>query len=74
MIFRSPYDLETVIVLEGSEYYEFIHGESKSEALYGPVAANEHLLFQLSSMASLRVTTPGPPAVTIITSCSSGEG
>ena len=36
MIFRSPYDLETVIVLEGSEYYEFIHGESKSEALSGP--------------------------------------
>jgi hypothetical protein len=26
-MFRSPYDLETVIVLEGSEYYEFIHGE-----------------------------------------------
>ena len=36
-------------------------------------AANERLLFQLSSMALSRVTTPGPPAGTTITSCSSGK-
>ena len=67
---RSPYDLETVIVLEGSEYYEFIHGKPiRSQGQ----SANEHLLFQLSSTASSRVTTPGHPAEITITSCSSGK-
>ena len=33
MLFRSPYDLETVIVLEGSDHYEFINGEQPMRIL-----------------------------------------
>ena len=46
---RSPYDLETVIILEGSEYYEFIHVEQYGYVKsYNPKTTSgdhHHLMF-----------------------------
>ena len=47
--FRSPYDLETVIMLEGSEHYDFIHVEQYGYVKsYDPTTSSgdhHHLMF-----------------------------